>query len=63
MLNNLLDVFEGNLNSFKCATIAKCSQVTALRNILDLVERRVLSKDSSGERSTSYSLRSVVDAK
>jgi len=45
MLNILLDVFEGNLNSFKCATIAKCSNDTALRDILDLVERGVLAKD------------------
>lgn len=56
MLNKLLDGFDGKLNSSKWATIAKCSQDTALRDILDLVERGVLAKDSSGGRSTSYSL-------
>ena len=63
MLNNLLDVFEANLNSFKCATMAKCSQDIASRDNLGLVEREVLAKDFDGGHSTSYSLRSVVDAK
>ena len=56
MLNKLLDGFEGKLNSSKWAAIAKCSQDTALRDILDLVERGVLAKDQGGGRSTSYSL-------
>ena len=56
MLNKLLDGFDGKLNSSKWATIAKCSQDTALRDILDLVERGVLAKDPGGGRSTSYSL-------
>ena len=56
MLNKLLDGFEGKLTSSKWATIAKCSQDTALRDILDLVERGVLAKDPGGGRSTSYSL-------
>jgi Fic family protein len=56
MLNKLLDRFEGKLTSSKWATIAKCSQDTALRDILDLVERGVLAKNPGGGRSTSYSL-------
>ncbi len=56
MLNKVLDGFEGNLTSSKWATLAKCSQDTALRDILDLVDRGVLTKDSGGGRSTSYSL-------
>jgi Fic family protein len=56
MLNKLLDGFEGKLTSSKWAKIAKCSQDTALRDILDLVNRGILVKDAGGGRSTSYSL-------
>lgn len=56
MLNKLMDGFEGKLTSSKWATIAKCSQDTALRDILDLVDRGILAKDPAGGRSTSYSL-------
>ena len=56
MLNKLLDRFEGKLTSSKWAKIAKCSQDTALRDILGLVEHGILAKDASGGRSTSYSL-------
>jgi Fic family protein len=56
MLNKLLDGFEGKLTSSKWAKIAKCSQDTALRDILDLIERGALTKDPGGGRSTSYSL-------
>jgi Fic family protein len=34
----------------------KCSQDTALRDIDDLITRRILVKDAAGGRSTSYSL-------
>ena len=56
MLNRLLDGFEGKLTSSKWALIEKCSPDTALRDITELVERGVLSKDEAGGRSTSYSL-------
>jgi Fic family protein len=56
MLNRLLDGFEGKLTSSKWAQLAKCSQDTALRDILDLIEQNALAKDSGGGRSTSYSL-------
>lgn len=56
MLNKLLDGFEGKLTSSKWATIAICSQDTASRDIDDLIKKGVLKKDSSGGRSTSYSL-------
>ncbi|MCE7915643.1 MAG: Fic family protein [Nitrosomonas sp. PRO4] len=56
MLNKLLDGFEGKLTSSKWAKITKCSQDTALRDILDLVEQNILNKDAGGGRSTSYSL-------
>ena len=57
MLNKLLDGFEGKLTSSKWATIAKCSQDTALRDIQGLVNQGILGKDPGGGRSTSYSLR------
>jgi Fic family protein len=56
MLNKLLDGFEGKLTSSKWAKIVKCSQDTALRDILDLVKHDILVKDTAGGRSTSYSL-------
>jgi Fic family protein len=56
VLSKLLDKFEGKLTSSKWAKLAKCSQDTALRDILELVEKNVLIKDSSGGRSTSYEL-------
>ena len=56
MLNKLLDGMEGKLTSSKWAKMAKCSQDTALRDILNLVDRGVMAKDPAGGRSTSYSL-------
>jgi len=56
MLNRLLNGFEGKLTSSKWATIAKCSQDTALRDILDLVEHGLLVRETAGGRSTSYRL-------
>ena len=56
MLNKLLDGFEGKLTSSIWAKITKCSQDTALRDILDLVSHGILVKDAAGGRSTSYSL-------
>lgn len=56
MLNKLLDGLEGKLTSSKWAKIAKCSQDTALRDILDLVNHGILAKNPGGGRSTSYSL-------
>ena len=56
VLNKLLDGFEGKLTTSKWAKIAKCSQDTAYRDILDLIDRGALQKDPGGGRSTSYSL-------
>jgi len=55
VLNKLLDGLEGKLTTSKWAKLAKCSQDTAYRDILDLVERGALKKDPGGGRSTSYS--------
>ncbi len=56
MINRLLNGFEGKLTSSKWAKLAKCSQDTALRDIEDLIKKKVLVKDAAGGRSTSYSL-------
>jgi Fic family protein len=58
VINRLLDGFEGKLTSSKYAKLAKCSQDTAHRDILALVERGVLVQNPEGGRSTSYSLAS-----
>ena len=59
IINKLFDGFEGKLTSSKWAKITKCSQDTAHRDILDLVEKGILVKDPAGGRSTSYSLEEV----
>lgn len=56
VLNRLLGHFEGKLTTSKWAKLAKCSQDTAYRDILDLIERGALTKDVAGGRSTSYAL-------
>ncbi len=54
LLNKLLDGFEGKLTSSKWAKIAKCSQDSALRDIQDLLQKKILLKEVGGGRSTSY---------
>lgn len=56
IINRLLDGFEGHLNTSKYAKLAKCSNDTALRDIQDLLERRILIQNPGGGRSTSYRL-------
>jgi Fic family protein len=56
VVNRLLDGFEGKLTTSKYAKLANCSQDTALRDILSLVERGILIRNPEGGRSTSYAL-------
>jgi len=56
MLNKLMDNFEGNLTSSKWAKMTKVSVDTALRDIMDLVNKGILFKTDSGGRSTNYVL-------
>jgi Fic family protein len=56
MLNKLLDDFEGKLTTSKWAKIAKTSADTALRDIQDLLNKKILQKEVGGGRSTSYVL-------
>jgi Fic family protein len=56
VINRLLDGFEGKLTTSKYAKLAKCSQDTAHRDILALVDHGVLVRNPEGGRSTSYAL-------
>jgi Fic family protein len=56
VVNRLLDGFEGKLTTSKYAKLTDCSQDTALRDILSLVERGMLVQGEAGGRSTSYEL-------
>ena len=56
MINKLLDGFNGKLKTSKWAKITKCSQDTALRDIKDLIEKKILLQEKSGGRSTNYQL-------
>ena len=56
LLKRLLDGFEGKLTSSKWAKLSQCSQDTTLRGILELVERKILTLDAGGGRSSSYRL-------
>ncbi len=57
MLDKLLDGFEGKLTTVKWAKLAKCSHDTALRDIQDLIEKEILTKEDAGGRSSSYMLK------
>ena len=56
ILNRLTEGFEGKLTTAKWAKLCKCSHDTALRDIEDLIEKRILKRSSEGGRSTSYEL-------
>jgi len=57
IVNKLLDGFDGKLTSSKWAKIAKCSQDTALRDIRELLELGILTKNAAGGRSSAYMLK------
>jgi Fic family protein len=62
VVNRLLDGFEGKLTTSKYTKVTGCSQDTALRDILSLVERGILVQGDAGGRSTSYALREIAPA-
>lgn len=57
LLNQLLNGLDGKLSTSKWAKLAKCSTDTALRDIQDLMDKGILSKEEGGGRSTSYVLK------
>ena len=54
MVSELRDGFDGKLTTSKWVKIARCSADTALRDITELIARRILRKEAAGGRSTSY---------
>ena len=59
VVNRLLDGFEGKLTTSKYAKLTGCSQDTALRDILSLVDRGILMRGEEGGRSTGYALAAI----
>lgn len=57
LVNKILDGFEGKLTSSKWAKIAKCSKDTAIRDINDLINKQILTKEKEGGRSTHYKIK------
>ncbi len=55
------DSFIGHMNTSKYATIAKCSNDTALRDIQELKQWHIFIQNSGGGRSTSYRLHDVIN--
>jgi Fic family protein len=56
VINRMLNGFQGFLTTSKYAKLAKCSTDTALRDIRELLRRRILVQNESRGRSTSYRL-------
>ncbi len=56
MLNLFLDGYEAKITSKTWASLAKCSKDTAIRDIQDLVEKRILREDIPGAKRPSYSI-------
>jgi Fic family protein len=61
LVNRLLDGFEGKLTTSKWAKLTHCSQDTAHRDIMTLVDRGILVRGEQGGRSTSYQLTRLAD--
>ena len=62
VINRMLDNFKGHLTTSKYAKLAKCSNDTALRDIRELLDRGIITKNPAGGRSTSYRLVDVDEA-
>ncbi len=56
VLNRLLDGFDGKLTTSKWAKLCKCSQDTAYRDILQLIDHEILRRSPAGGRGAAYDL-------
>lgn len=56
VINRMLNDFQGFLSTSKYAKLAKCSTDTALRDLKELLERKIIVQNPGGGRSTSYRL-------
>jgi Fic family protein len=61
VLNKLLSGFEGKLTRVKWMKMTKASSRTALRDIEELLELRIIEQEEAGGRSTSYRLSKTVE--
>jgi len=59
IINKLLDDFEGKLTSSKWASLGKCSQDTASRDINELIKLGILIRSEERGRSTNYQLTEI----
>lgn len=57
MINALFEGFDGKLTTTKWAKMTKCSTDTALRDVQDLMKKRILQSDGGGGRSAGYVLK------
>ncbi|MGM9868135.1 MAG: Fic family protein [Sodaliphilus sp.] len=60
VLNLFLDGYEAKITSKSWAALAKCSKDTAIRDLHDLVDKRILREDIPGAKRPSYSI--IYDA-
>jgi Fic family protein len=59
MVNKLIDGIDGVMNTSKWAKMAKCSQDTAHRDILQLIDLKILKKAPDKGRNTNYILSNI----
>lgn len=62
MLNLFLDGYQAKITSKTWARLAKCSKDTAIRDIQDLVGKKILIEDIPGAKRPSYSIAGSVPA-
>ena len=56
VIGKMLEGFDGGISSSKYGKVCKCSKDTAVRDISDLLKKKVFSKMPGGGRSTAYKL-------
>ena len=56
VLNRFIDDFKGNLTTTKWSKMCNCSQDTATRDIVDLIEKGILTKQGEA-RATHYTIK------
>lgn len=56
VLNRFLDGYEAKITSKSWSTLGKCSKDTAIRDIQDLIDKRILVEDIPGAKRPSYSI-------
>jgi len=57
MISLMLDGFEGKMTTSKWSTLCKCSQDTASRDIISLIDSGLMERSAASGRSTGYTLK------